>query len=273
MEVPKPSIRKTSTWPSLLPPPGELTTICRLDNIDLACTDQPIIRRKGVFECRTNTADDWCRACAGHGTINDTVVRQLVHEPFGHRPTTLHIRLRGYKCDECGRVWPQYTTAAAPPRGKRSRTGDEWALRALVIDYDTVPVIVAKLANSYDNANSATSGEETQAHGHYLIGTPWRCAAARPLALAQFVNSYAYVYTICIRRSSSCDGDVDAGRGQGSRHVTLRAVSSGSRGAARADRAGHIPSGGCGCGGLGLDRGNGSSPECDDMFGLSTCSP
>ncbi|MBG9332254.1 transposase family protein, partial [Corynebacterium belfantii] len=84
----------------------------------------------------------------GHGIVRDTVVRCLAYEPFGHRPTTLHIRLRRYKCVECGRVWRQNTTAVAPPRAKISRTGLDWALRALVIDHDTVSVIAHKLAVS-----------------------------------------------------------------------------------------------------------------------------
>src|SRR5699024_2739268 len=100
---------------------------------DLTCTGQHITGQKAILECRPNTADDWCRRCGGHGIVRDTVVRRLAHEPFGHRPTTLHIRLRRYKCVECGRVWRQDTTAAAPPRAKISRTGLDWALRALVI--------------------------------------------------------------------------------------------------------------------------------------------
>jgi transposase len=118
----------------------DLTTFCRLDTLDLTCTGQNITGHKAILECQPNTADDWCRRCGGHGIIRDTVVRQLAHEPFGHRPTTLHIRLRRYKCVECGRVWRQDATAAAPPRAKISRTGLDWALRALVIDHDTVSV-------------------------------------------------------------------------------------------------------------------------------------
>ena len=107
------------------------------------------------MECQPNTAYDWCRRCGGHGIVRDTVIR---------RPTTLHIRLRRYKCVECGRVWRQNTTAAAPPRAKISRTGIDWALRALVIDHDTVSVIARKLAVSWHTANSAIL-----AQGHRLL--------------------------------------------------------------------------------------------------------
>lgn len=41
------------------------------------------------------------------------MIRRLAHEPFGHRPTTLLIRVRRYKRCGCGRVWRQDTTMAA----------------------------------------------------------------------------------------------------------------------------------------------------------------
>ena len=117
-----------------------------------------------MLKCRPNTADEWCRRCGGHGDIRDTVLRRLAHEPFGHRPTTLHIRLRRYKCIECGHVWRQDTTTAAPARAKISRAGLDWALRALVVDHDTVSVIADKLAVSWHTANSAVLAE-----GHRLL--------------------------------------------------------------------------------------------------------
>ncbi|MDN6747780.1 MAG: ISL3-like element ISBli1 family transposase [Brevibacterium sp.] len=142
----------------------DLTTFCRLDTLDLTCIGQHITAHKAVLKCRPNTADDWCRRCGGHGDIRDTVLRRLAHEPFGHRPTTLHIRLRRYKCIECGHVWRQDTTAAAPARAKISRAGLDWALRALVVDHDTMSVIAKKLAVSWHTANSAVLTE-----GHRLL--------------------------------------------------------------------------------------------------------
>ncbi|WP_193084328.1 ISL3 family transposase [Brevibacterium aurantiacum] len=137
----------------------DLTTFCRLDALDLTCIGQHITAHKAILKCRPNTTDEWCRRCSGHGDIRDTVVRRLAHEPFGHRPTTLHIRLRRYKCIECGHVWRQDTTTAAPARAKISRAGLDWALRALVIDHDTVAVIADKLAVSWHTANSAVLTE------------------------------------------------------------------------------------------------------------------
>ncbi|SMX95813.1 ISL3 family transposase [Brevibacterium sp. LE-L] len=142
----------------------DLTTFARLDTLDLTCIGQHITAHKAVLKCRPTTADDWCRRCGGHGEARDTVLRRLAHEPLGHRPTTLHIRLRRYKCCECGHVWRQDTTAAAPARAKISRAGLDWALRALVIDHDTVSVIAAKLAVSWHTANSGVLAE-----GHRLL--------------------------------------------------------------------------------------------------------
>src|SRR5699024_1736308 len=115
----------------------DLTTFCRLDTLDLTCTGQHITGHKAILECRPNTADDCCRRCGGHGIVRDTVVRRLAHDRVHHLPTSLHIRLRRYKCVECDRVWRQDATAAAPPRAKISRTGLDWALRALVSGHDT----------------------------------------------------------------------------------------------------------------------------------------
>ncbi|MCT7004707.1 transposase family protein, partial [Salmonella enterica subsp. enterica serovar Carrau] len=61
------------------------------------------------------------------GVPRDTQVRRLAHVPFGHRPTTLHVRVRRYRCDHCKRVWRQDTTAAAEPGAKLSRGGMRWA--------------------------------------------------------------------------------------------------------------------------------------------------
>ncbi|SMX95377.1 ISL3 family transposase, partial [Brevibacterium aurantiacum] len=167
----------------------DLTTFCRLDTLDLACIGQHITGHKAILECRPNTADDWCRRCGGHGIIRDTVVRQLAHEPFGHRPTTLHIRLRRYKCVECGRVWRQDTTAAAPPRAKISRTGLDWALRALVIDHDTVSVIASKLAVSWHTANSAILAEGRR----LLINDPTRFGGVTVIG----VDEHVWRHTRC----------------------------------------------------------------------------
>ncbi|WP_193073272.1 MULTISPECIES: ISL3 family transposase [unclassified Brevibacterium] len=148
----------------------DLTTFARLDTLDLTCIGQHITAHKAVLKCRPNTTDEWCRRCSGHGEVRDTVLRRLAHEPFGHRPTTLHIRLRRYKCIECGHVWRQDTTTAAPARAKISRAGLDWALRALVVDHDTMSVIAKKLAVSWHTANSAVLAEGQRV----LISNPTR---------------------------------------------------------------------------------------------------
>ena len=78
-------------------------------------------------------ADDRCHRCGEQGVARDTVVRQLAHEPFGWRPTTLLVTVCRYRCTGCGRVWRQDTTAAAPARAKISRAGLRWALQGLVV--------------------------------------------------------------------------------------------------------------------------------------------
>ena len=42
--------------------------------------------------------------------MRDTVSRRLAHVPFGHRPTTLLVRVRRYRCDHCRRTWRQHTS-------------------------------------------------------------------------------------------------------------------------------------------------------------------
>ena len=88
----------------------------------------------------------------------------LAHEPFGHRPTSLLIRVRRYKCGECGRSWREDLTSAAPERAKLSRRGMRWALEALVIDHLTVARVAAGLGVSWHTANNAVLAE-----GHRLL--------------------------------------------------------------------------------------------------------
>ena len=161
----------------------DLTTFCHLDTLELVCIGQHITEGKSVLLCTPTNDDDWCRRCGGHGTPRDTVTRRLAHEPFGHRPTTLMIRLRRYKCIECQRVWRHDTTAAAPARAKISRTGLSWALKALVVDHVTVSVIAKKLAVSWHTANDAILTE-----GHrVLIDDPARFDGVHVLGVDEHV--------------------------------------------------------------------------------------
>ena len=116
--------------------PADLTTFCRLEELGLTATRQHLEPDRAVIECRVTDPDPWCRRCGAEASPRDTVTRRLAHEPFGHRPTTLLIRVRRYRCDWCRLVWREDTSLAAPERAKISRGGLRFALEA--IDHLTV---------------------------------------------------------------------------------------------------------------------------------------
>ncbi|MGO1831874.1 Transposase [Brevibacterium sp. Mu109] len=130
-----------------------LTTFCRLDELGLEAVGQRLEPDRTVLECRVVAPDQWCRRCGCEGVPRDTVVRRLAHAPFGHRPTTLLIRVRRYKCSGCARVWRQDTTTAAPQRAKISRGGLRWGLAAIVVDHLSISRVAAGLAVSWSAAN------------------------------------------------------------------------------------------------------------------------
>ena len=136
-----------------------LTTFCGLDELGLEAVGQRLDPDRAVIECRVVEPDRWCRECGCEGAPRDTVIRRLAHEPFGHRPTTLLIRVRRYKCCGCGRVWRQDTTAAAPVRAKISRGGLAWGLAGLVLDHLSVTRVAAGLGVSWSAANDAILAE------------------------------------------------------------------------------------------------------------------
>lgn len=137
----------------------DLTTFCDLDDLGLVVVGQHRAPDRTVLECRVAEPDPWCRRCGAEGAPRDTVTRRLAHVPFGHRPTTLLVRVRRYKCTGCGRVWRQDTTAAADPGAKLSRGGVRWALEAVVIDHLTVSRAAAGLGVGWHTANSAVLAE------------------------------------------------------------------------------------------------------------------
>ena len=137
----------------------DLTTFCRLDELGLEAVGQLLEPDRAVLECRVVDDDPWCRKCGAEGVPRDTVTRPLAHEPFGHRPTTLLVRVRRYRCGHCGRTWRQDTTQAAPPRAKISRGGIIWALTGIVVDHLTVSRAAAGLGVSWHTANSAIIAE------------------------------------------------------------------------------------------------------------------
>jgi transposase len=114
----------------------------------------------------TGGADD--APCVG--AIRDSVTRELAHEPFGWRPTTLLVTLRRYRCSDCGHVWRQDTSKAADPRAKISRAGLSWALAGLVVQHLTVARVAEGLGVAWNTANEAVLAE-----GHrVLIADPAR---------------------------------------------------------------------------------------------------
>ncbi|MBT1004481.1 ISL3 family transposase [Paenarthrobacter sp. DKR-5] len=137
----------------------DLTTFCRLEELGLEAVGQHLGPDRAVIECRVVQADPWCRSCGAEGVPRDTITRQLAHEPFGHRPTTLLVRIRRYRCENCGRTWRQETLRAAERRAKISRRGLSWALEGIVIDHLTVSRVAAGLGVSWHTANSAVLTE------------------------------------------------------------------------------------------------------------------
>jgi transposase len=137
----------------------DLTTFCRLDELGLDAIGQRLEPDRVVLECRVADADAWCPQCGAEGVPRDTVTRRLAHEPFGHRPTTLLIRVRRYRCEHCARTWRQDTGKVAAARAKISRGGLRWALEGIVLDHLTVSRIAAGLGVSWHTANSAVLAE------------------------------------------------------------------------------------------------------------------
>lgn len=103
--------------------------------------------------------DDWCRRCGCQGAPRDTVTRELAHEPFGWRPTTLLLTVRRYRCTECAHVWRQDTTAAAEPRAKISRAGLRWELVGIVVQHLSMARVAEGLGVSWNTANDAVLAE------------------------------------------------------------------------------------------------------------------
>ena len=137
----------------------DLTTFTRLDELGLVVTGQRLEPNRAVLACRVIDDDRWCRRCGCEGAPRDSVVRELAHEPFGWRPTTLAVTIRRYRCTGCGRVWRQDTTKAAQPRARLSRAALRWALTALVVQHLTVARVAEALAVAWNTANDAVLAE------------------------------------------------------------------------------------------------------------------
>ena len=133
----------------------DLTSFAGLTDLGLEVTGQHLDPDRAVLACRVIEPDDWCRRCGGQGRARDTVTRKLSHVPLGRRPTILHVRVRRYRCLDCGHVWRQDTSAAAAPRSKISRAGLRWGLTGIVVDHVSMASIASGLGVSWNTANDA----------------------------------------------------------------------------------------------------------------------
>lgn len=161
----------------------DLTTFCRLDELGLEAIGQHLSSGRAVIECRLAEVDPWCRGCGGEATPRGTIARRLAHEPFGHRPTTLLLRVRRFRCSPCGRFWQEDTRRAAEPRAKLTRTAARWALSALVVDHLTIARVAAGLGVSWHTANDAVLTEGRRR----LIDDPGRFDGVRVLGVDEHV--------------------------------------------------------------------------------------
>ena len=137
----------------------DLTTFTRLDELGLVVTGQRLEPNRAVLACRVIDDDRWCRRCGCEGAPRDSVVRELAHEPFGWRPTTLAVTIRRYRCAGCGRLRRQATTKPAQPRARSPRAALRWALTALVVQHLTVARVAEALAVAWNTANDAVLAE------------------------------------------------------------------------------------------------------------------
>lgn len=161
----------------------DMTVFCRLDELGLVAVGQRLDSDRAVIECRVADPDPWCRGCGGQALSRGTGTRLLAHEPFGHRPTTLLVRVRRYKCAGCGRSWREDLTAAAPERAKLCRGGMRWALEGVVLDHLTMSRVAAGLGVSWRTANDAVLAE-----GHrLLVEDPGRFDGVRVVGVDEHV--------------------------------------------------------------------------------------
>lgn len=150
--------RKTSTWPTL-PSPPRPHHVHRPRRPGPDRHRQHLTPQAATLEFRIAEPDPWCTPCGAMGTPRATITRRLTHVPYGHRPTTLLLRIRRYTCTECGRFWQEDTSRAAPARAKLTRTALDWALRALVLDHLSVNRVAGILGVSWNTANTAILGK------------------------------------------------------------------------------------------------------------------
>lgn len=165
----------------------DLTTFCRLDELGLEVTGQRLEPGRAVLACRVvadrDGGEGWCRRCGCEGVPRGSVLRRLVHEPLGWRPTVLEVVVRRFRCTGCGHVWRQDTSAAAEPRSKLSRRALSWALQSLVIAHLSVARVAEVLDVAWHTANDAALAEGRRV----LIDDPARFEGVRVIGVDEHV--------------------------------------------------------------------------------------
>ena len=121
--------------------------------------------------------------CGCEGAPRDSVTRELAHEPFGWRPTTLLVTVLRDRCAGCGHVWRQDMSKAAAPRAKISRGGLRWALTAIVCQHLTIARVADGLAVAWNTKNDAVLAEGQRV----LIGDVTRFDGVRVVGVDEHV--------------------------------------------------------------------------------------
>ena len=136
----------------------DLSAFTRLDDLGLEVTGQRMWPDRAVLACRIVGEDRWCRRYRCQGICRDTVIRRPAHEPYGWRPTIVHVSVRPYRCQECSHVWRQDMSQAADPRAKLSRAAARWAPAGLVVHHLTVARIAQALGVSWKSRQHCCPG-------------------------------------------------------------------------------------------------------------------
>ena len=163
----------------------DLTTFTGLDGLGLRVVGQLVRPDEAVVACEVVAQDDWCRRCGCQGHVRDSTTRELAHAPLGWRPTILQVRLRRYRCSQCGHVWRQDLSAAAAPRAKLTKIALRWAVEGLVVAHLSMTRIAEALGVAWSTANKAVLDEgrrvlisdETRFDGVRVLGVDehvWR---------------------------------------------------------------------------------------------------
>ena len=139
--------------------PPCLNTFAGLDELGLNATGIALLAGVCVLAAEPVVEDRFCRECGSWAYVRDTVVRELAHVPFGHRPTVLQVRHRRYQCPGCGHVFRHDLTHAAASRSRLTQAAVAWALEAVVCDHLSISRVAAHLRLDWHTVNTAVLAE------------------------------------------------------------------------------------------------------------------